>query len=435
MTSTDYGAWRGRVHPSLLPSPATMKITFKTLQQKQFQIEAEPTDTVLQLKQKVKDAQGHPTEQQKLIYSGKILSDDKTVDSLGIKEKDFLVVMVSKPKATPAASTSATPAAAPAAAPVPSTPAVSTPAPAPAPAPAAPSGDVTMTPAAESTAPAESAPASTAQQPQAFGDTSSFVAGGALNSAIENMMGMGFEREQIMRALRASFNNPDRAVEYLLTGIPEHLLAEPAPPASGGPAATPAASNPAPAAPTTPAAAAASAPAPTARSTTASGTGGGASAPLNLFAQAAAQAGGTPSAGAGEAAGAGSGINPAALESLQSSPMFQNTLGAIRENPALLQPLIQQLAQSNPQIAQQIQQNPELLYQILGGLGGDDQDDDETGGIPPGAHVINITQEEAEAIGRLEALGFPRQLAIEAYFTCDKNEELAANYLFENGFN
>jgi UV excision repair protein RAD23 len=75
-----------------------------------------------------------------------------------------------------------------------------------------------MTPATESTAPAVSAPAPAAQQPQAaFGDTGSFVAGGALNSAIDNMMGMGFERDQIMRALRASFNNPDRAVEYLLT--------------------------------------------------------------------------------------------------------------------------------------------------------------------------------------------------------------------------
>ena len=39
-----------------------------------------------------------------------------------------------------------------------------------------------------------------------------------------------------------------------------------------------------------------------------------------------------------------------------------------------------------------------------------------------------------EAINRLTQLGFPKARAAEAYFACDKNEEMAANFLFESGF-
>ena len=72
----------------------------------------------------------------KLIHSGKVLKDEQTLTEVGVKEKDFLVVMVSKPKkAAPAPA----PAAANAAAePSPSSAAVPAPSPAAPPAPAAP---------------------------------------------------------------------------------------------------------------------------------------------------------------------------------------------------------------------------------------------------------------------------------------------------------
>lgn len=52
--------------------------------------------------------------------------------------------------------------------------------------------------------------------PAAFGDASSFLSGDGLQAAISNMVEMGFPKDQVLRAMRASFNNADRAVEYLM---------------------------------------------------------------------------------------------------------------------------------------------------------------------------------------------------------------------------
>ncbi|KAK2167503.1 hypothetical protein LSH36_27g09059 [Paralvinella palmiformis] len=48
---------------------------------------------------------------------------------------------------------------------------------------------------------------------------SNLETGPANEEMVLEMMNMGFERDQMVRALRASSNNPDRAVEYLLSVI------------------------------------------------------------------------------------------------------------------------------------------------------------------------------------------------------------------------
>lgn len=61
-----------------------------------------------------------------------------------------------------------------------------------------------------------------------------------------------------------------------------------------------------------------------------------------------------------------------------------------------------------------------LLDQFGDGTGGGE------GGMG-GEQQIQVSEEELAAIERLAAMGFERQMVIQAYLACDRNEELAAN--------
>jgi UV excision repair protein RAD23 len=359
-----------------------MKITFKTLQQTQFQLDVEPSETILQVKQKIEESQGHAVSLQKLISKGKVLNDEKKISEYSIAENEFLVLMVSKPPKT----SNKTPTSSNVAATSEESSAEATTSPSvPAAIPAPVTQDTT-------TGPATTQPI---QSPEVWNNASALVTGSDYENAVNNIMEMGFDREQVARAMRASFNNPDRAVEYLMTGIPETAQRE-----QQSTATEPTANPPA-------------QPVPVSTNTSAT-----TAQPQNLFEAAASQQ-------QQQQQQQGGGVDE--LAALRNQPQLQQLRQLVQQNPALLQQLIQQIGTSNPQLLQLINSDPTSFLRLLQEGGGSEP---REGNPPP--QYVSVTQEEKEAIDRLEALGFERALAIEAFLACDRNEEMAANYLFDH---
>ncbi|KAI5083039.1 hypothetical protein GOP47_0002782 [Adiantum capillus-veneris] len=402
-----------------------MQISVKTLKGNQFEVDVGSSDTVMAVKMRIEGAQGKdtfPFAQQLLIYKGKVLKDDTTMEENNVTENSFLVVMLTKTKATSsgsAASASSTPASTTAPTPsgtqVPST----TLPPAPAPSPAAPASPATTAPPTPPVAVpvAEEAPArNTNVYEQA---ASTLVAGTNLEQTVEWILDMGggnWDRQTVLQALRAAYNNPERAVDYLYNGIPDSAeVAVPAPtpfarpPGSAGGAPAQAQATAAVPAPTT-------VPPPVA---TAQAAGGGPNAaPLDLFPQ------GMPGLGAAA---------PGALDFLRTNPQFQALRTMVQANPQILQPMLQELGKQNPQLFRLINDNQTEFLRLINEAGAEGAEEDILGQIAEAMpQSINVTPEEREAIERLEALGFDRARVIEAFLACDRNELLAANYLLED---
>lgn len=121
------------------------------------------------------------------------------------------------------------------------------------------------------------------------------------DEVVNNLTVMGFPEEEVRHCLRAANGNPDIAVEFLTNGIPDGMVAAAA--AMGSAAHTPAASI----------------------------SGGG----------------GTP------------------LQSLRNHPQFDALRRVVQSNPAMLQQVLTQIGQQQPELLQEINANQAMFLQMM----------------------------------------------------------------------
>ena len=119
-----------------------------------------------------------------------------------------------------------------------------------------------------------------------------------------------------------------------------------------------------------------------------------------------------------------------------------------QNNPAKLTNLMQNIQQTNPDLFSMINEREEEFKNLLEQpvnqqdirnlknfqrqMGLEGVGEEQGHGHVQGTISVNVTPEDRVVINRLKELGnFNEADVIQAYFACDKNEEMAANYLFE----
>lgn len=377
-----------------------MKLTIKTLDQKTFYVEFDDAKTVWDLKahlQKMPEVGVQPDLQQ-LIYAGRVLDNENVLKMYSIDERKFLVVMAKK---MPAGTSAAAPQTAKAADPEITKTATSKPseqsqASATAATASQPKTDEKPQekekekPAATASASSASATTTTATAtseittalPPGIGNVLDILdispTAAANESMVQEIMSMGYPESDVRRALLASFNNPDRAIEYLIEGIPD------IPDMMGAtPTVTPAVGIP-----------------------TGIPTG-------------------VPTGGA----------NP--LNFLREDPRFNQMRRVIRQRPELLSSVLTRIGETNPALLAVIREHQGEFVDMLNEEAGAETTEGGSGGggggsgAEPREDVVEIvlTETERQAVDRLVALGFPRELVLQAYIACEKNEEQTADFL------
>lgn len=269
------------------------------------------------------------------------MDDEKTVESYNIDTKKFIVVMVKKPEVkipekkeeTPKTETTTT----------------------------TPSPNITVSGTSTETV-APTVPVTVTPATPITSAESALLMGDEYNTMVQNIIEMGYCRDLVEQALRASFNNPDRAVEYLISGIPETGYNE------------------------------------------------------NELDASAAVGANLEGSGRGVADG-----DEDPLAFLRSQPQFQQMRTVIQQNPELLNAVLQQIGQTNPALLQLISENQEAFVNMLnepvegressteervelGGSGGVGSREPFSGdeSANPAAGTIAVSTQERDAIERVK---------------------------------
>eukprot|EP01138_Halocafeteria_seosinensis_P015283 gb/GECG01015599.1/.p1 GENE.gb/GECG01015599.1/~~gb/GECG01015599.1/.p1 ORF type:complete len:438 (+),score=79.13 gb/GECG01015599.1/:1-1314(+) len=421
-----------------------MKISVKKYGGDQFSVDLEPSMTVGDAKERIQQTASGFEGGLRLIHKGRVLKDEQTLEASGVTGETFLVALPQKTRrqaapagapATEGSDVAASSASSRGSAPSTSTAAQGT------------GSEATSTPTVTGGAQGITSAASTAATEDTTSQTPSTGTSQEQNQeVVNNLMQMGYPEDQVRAALRAAFNNPDRAVQYLLEGIPEGMGQAPQPQPS-----------------------------------TQSGSEGGGedvfqqlrnmprinelrrmvqqnpnalpqvlqmigrSHPqllnwiqshqqefLTFMNEPVPEGEGSEGQqqGGQQAERVGSG-GPAGRIPGMSGGMNTQQVGQMIQS--MTQEQRQQLAQQIGLPVEQLQMLGQMMASgnMPQGLGGGGEGGEEGGDAP---NVVRLTPEEADAVERLIAMGFPRQRAIEAYLACDKNEEMAANFLIEHGF-